>query len=442
MITKPSAGAPAAKPALSQSTVTKPATQNTVARNTAVPPNLNTATASRDAVGFGSTSTFGTRNNRFADFFGPAGPLPGPIPPQSTDPRIAVHQNHNITHPYNVVGPLSATLPVQVNTPQQVLDQVAMMSDYWAAQPPPRNNLGVFPTVYEQMTQGLMNKAADYLANGETQKAQAVYDVMVEFGNKYFAAFNAYQSGQPVQQPWQFAFDTALQNPPTSVLTNVALGMDAHILNDLPQVLRDLDAAGRPGFDLTSAADMAAFREYNSTFTDTRVPIIAALNAKYPGNDVGQAAAIADQLGVSAPGVGATVDTMRSFAWQLAASPITTPDLGRLVTGIQQTEYAAISAAQDVGQVVQNLPNPVDVARGLIDFFFAGSSYTPEQLAAMRPPEPPATGVNPNASATQTPAPTGINSSGSNTGDDPVITAEPVETPVPQLTPTATPMPQ
>lgn len=432
-----------AKPALSQSTEAKPATQNMAAPSTGGQPNLKTAAALRDSVGFGSTSTFSNQSRRFSEVLGqPLPPLPPPpIPPQSTNPNIAVNQNHNITHPYNVVGTLNATLPVQVNTPQQVLDQVAMMSDYWAAQPPPQNNLGVFPTVYEQMTQGLMNKAADYLANGETQKAQAIYDVMVEFGNKYFAAFNAYQSGQPVQQPWQYAFDTALQTPPTSVLTNVALGMDAHILNDLPQVLRDLSAAGRPGFDLSSATDLAAFREYNSTFTDTRVPIIAALNAKYPGNDVGQAAGIADMFGVSEPGVGATVDTMRTFAWQLAASPITTQDLGRLVTGIQDAQYTAIKTAQDASQIIQSLPNPIDVARDLIGLLFSGSSYTPEQLAAMRPPEPPTSEINPNVSATGTPTPTGTNNAGSNNAANPPIEAVPVETPAPEFTPTATPMP-
>ncbi len=289
----------------------------------------------------------------------------GPIPPQSNDPRVAINQNHNINAPNNVVGRFDVTHPTQVNTPQQVLDQIGQMADHWSSQPPPQNSLGVFPTAYREMTTALAGRAEQYLANGEPEKAQAIYDVMVQFANRFFQAFDSYQSGDManVPGPWRTAFDHGLETPPPSVASNLGMAMNAHILNDLPQTLRDLSAAGRPGFDLNSETDRAAFREYNDTFADARLDITGALNRAYPGNDVGTVAGMAESLGLGQFGVGQAVDLMRTKAWDDAADPSVTPqDLSRNTSRMSEVMYEGLRAAHRAREAVTDV---VDTARDL-----------------------------------------------------------------------------
>jgi len=309
------------------------------------------------------------------------------LPAQALTAAEAVLQNHNVTSPNNAVGPLNPTMPVQVNTPQQVLDQVTMMADHWSTVGPPRDTLGVFPTVYQPMTQALMDRAAAYLQAGEPLKAQAVYDVMVGFANKYFAAFSAMQSGQPVPvpAPWQQAFNATAGsfpfNEPTS--THVALGMDAHILGDLPMVLRELQAAGRPGFDLASAADQAAFREYNDTFTAARAAIVANLEEAYPGNDIGIASYLGEGLGLGQSGVAAIVDGMRTLAWQFACGGLTQQQIETVVVATQLAEAEAIRQGH-------RLVDPAITAARFMEILLRGNGrpYTAEELAAMPVPTP------------------------------------------------------
>lgn len=285
------------------------------------------------------------------------------IPPQSTDPSIAIQQNHNIVNPGNVTGTLNAEHPVQVNTPAEVQRQVEMMAQHWSSQPPPQNSLGVFPTAYAEMTRGLTERAEQYLASGDTDKAQAIYDVMTQFANRFFSAFDSYQRGDManVPEPWKLAFDKGLETPPPSVANSLQMAMNAHILNDLPQTLRDLSAAGRPGFDLNSATDRAAFREYNDTFSGARLPITAALERNFPGNDVTTVAGIGEALGIGQFGVGEAVDLMRTKAWDDAANPnVTRNDLSRNTTAISLAGYHALKAAhgaldtaRDVGRTIE-----------------------------------------------------------------------------------------
>ncbi len=70
------------------------------------------------------------------------------------------------------------------------------------------------------------------------------------FADYYFKAYDAYHWGiGDVPLAWQIAFEAADQKL-VSALGNVLLGVNAHILRDLPYTLYDLHVAGTPiGYD-------------------------------------------------------------------------------------------------------------------------------------------------------------------------------------------------
>jgi hypothetical protein len=231
------------------------------------------------------------------------------------------------------VNPAIFPYPPPASTPAEALQKLEAMRDYWAAQPPPQNRMGVFPTAYIEMTNGLMARAAQYRAAGNTAQANAIEAMVVPFANEYFKAFSAYQAQQPQNQPapagvpttvpqaWQVHFAEA-NNPNAPMATLLATAMNAHILYDLPRVLKQLNDSGVPGYAINSQADFernrAAFLEYSDTFAQAGGAISSALQQYYGANDVTTAATIAKAFGVDELGVGSAVFMMRETAFNVA----------------------------------------------------------------------------------------------------------------------------
>src|SRR3990172_2736016 len=65
----------------------------------------------------------------------------------------------------------------------------------------------------------------------------------VQFAQEYFDALDGFEAGRPIPRCWQLAFDLATQRR-TSVLGDLILGMNAHIVHDLPIALWKLGLGG------------------------------------------------------------------------------------------------------------------------------------------------------------------------------------------------------
>jgi len=96
-----------------------------------------------------------------------------------------------------------------------------------------------FLRVYACMTRRLQER----LRQGFFADPAWVERVAVDFGSYYFRALDAFDAGEPCPPAWELAHRAALSGR-TFVLTDVLLGMNAHVNNDLPQVLAGLLAAG------------------------------------------------------------------------------------------------------------------------------------------------------------------------------------------------------
>jgi len=98
-----------------------------------------------------------------------------------------------------------------------------------------RDHRAPFLRVYTRMT----SKVRDRLQEGYFSDPAWLERVGIRFAAYYFAALDAHQAGQECPPAWRRAFVGA-EGGRTFVLEDVLLGMNAHINNDLPQVMADI----------------------------------------------------------------------------------------------------------------------------------------------------------------------------------------------------------
>jgi hypothetical protein len=102
-------------------------------------------------------------------------------------------------------------------------------------------------------------------AVGETPFADAQWlaALDVQFAQEYFDALDDFEAGRPIARCWQLAFDLATRRR-TTVLADLVLGMNAHIVHDLPVALWKLGLGdGTRALrqrDFTSVDDLLARR--------------------------------------------------------------------------------------------------------------------------------------------------------------------------------------
>ncbi len=90
------------------------------------------------------------------------------------------------------------------------------------------NPLGYFAAIYWLVTR----KVRDGIKEGKFKLPEMMEKVDVGFANRYFAAINAYNSGQKATGPWQLTFDAAERNN-LIVNQHVFVACNAHIGFDL-----------------------------------------------------------------------------------------------------------------------------------------------------------------------------------------------------------------
>jgi hypothetical protein len=99
-----------------------------------------------------------------------------------------------------------------------------------------RDNRAAFLRVYAHMTRRVLRRMT---AGGFFLDPAWIERVALRFADYYFGALSAYDDGGRTPPAWQLAFDCALRKR-TYLLQDIVLGVNAHINNDLPQVLAEI----------------------------------------------------------------------------------------------------------------------------------------------------------------------------------------------------------
>ncbi len=91
-----------------------------------------------------------------------------------------------------------------------------------------QSRLGYFAALYRLVTISVKTG----IQQGRFQDGARMERLDVTFANRYLAAFEAYQQGQPCSECWRVAFEAAAAWRPL-ILQHLLLGMNAHINFDL-----------------------------------------------------------------------------------------------------------------------------------------------------------------------------------------------------------------
>jgi hypothetical protein len=96
-----------------------------------------------------------------------------------------------------------------------------------------RDHRAAFLRVYARMSRRVLKRMN---AGGFFLDPAWIERVALRFADMYFDALDAFDAGRRAPPAWQLAFENAL-NRRTFLLQDIVLGVNAHINNDLPQVL-------------------------------------------------------------------------------------------------------------------------------------------------------------------------------------------------------------
>ncbi|HEX8226692.1 MAG TPA: DUF5995 family protein [Candidatus Saccharimonadales bacterium] len=114
-----------------------------------------------------------------------------------------------------------------------------------------------FNTTYLIITQNV--RAA--IRKGMFEHAGFINHFDGQFARYYLAALSDYQDGKPTPPAWHQAFDAALDGA-SAPLRYTGLGVNAHVNNDIAQVLRDCKASERHYGDYLLVNDIIADSVY------------------------------------------------------------------------------------------------------------------------------------------------------------------------------------
>lgn len=169
----------------------------------------------------------------------------------------------------------------------KALDRLKVMENDLGSQ---RDHRGIFATMYRVITERAIKEMYKFIEQGDWRAAEFEGALLVNFANRYFDAYDNYSRGnlQAVPEVWRSAFDAgrnaeAAGYNKASVTEIVALSMVAHILNDLPQTLRDIGynkAIDRQGHL------QGVYDGFNKALMEEKPKIMGALSKHYGFTDV------------------------------------------------------------------------------------------------------------------------------------------------------------
>jgi hypothetical protein len=114
-------------------------------------------------------------------------------------------------------------------------DLIGVMEEQLAAFDRTCDHRAAFLRVYAGMTKRVQKRmTATFFMD-----AAWIERVAIRFAQYYFDALDAYESQRRTPPAWQFAFDLATRQQ-AFLLQDVLLGVNAHINNDLPQVVAEI----------------------------------------------------------------------------------------------------------------------------------------------------------------------------------------------------------
>ncbi|MFK7922951.1 MAG: DUF5995 family protein [Bacteroidia bacterium] len=111
---------------------------------------------------------------------------------------------------------------------QNISEVVLQMDEIMAEGSRQGNAMGYFAGMYRLVTL-TVKEAAEARKFEDNERMQAL---VVDFANRYLAAYHAYQAGEPLSRCWEEAFVLAA-SPNALILQHLFLGMNAHIHLDL-----------------------------------------------------------------------------------------------------------------------------------------------------------------------------------------------------------------
>lgn len=115
------------------------------------------------------------------------------------------------------------------STIQQVLERMDRLFERWEAA---RDNRAVFLLSYRIVTEVMRES----VGKGRFQDNEWMERLDVQFAQEFFDAVDADESGSAFPECWRVAFELA-RKLETTVLQDLLLGMNAHIVHDLPVAL-------------------------------------------------------------------------------------------------------------------------------------------------------------------------------------------------------------
>lgn len=146
---------------------------------------------------------------------------------------------------------------------------------------------GIFAAMYRVITERAQAEMNTYIQKGDVRAAEFEGRLLIEFANYYFRAFDAYAAGElnAVPEVWRAAFDSGrlaeLRGYPAWSTTEiVGLSMVAHIVHDLPFVLKGL------GFQAQDSHLNRVYDHFNAVLIAEKDRIIAAITQAYGPTDL------------------------------------------------------------------------------------------------------------------------------------------------------------
>jgi hypothetical protein len=120
-------------------------------------------------------------------------------------------------------------MPLLRGTIEQVLERMDRLLERWEAA---RDHRAVFLLSYRIVTEVMRES----VRNGRFQDNEWMERLDVQFAQEFFDAVDAGESGGAFPDCWRVAFELARKRE-TTVLQDLLLGMNAHIVHDLPVAL-------------------------------------------------------------------------------------------------------------------------------------------------------------------------------------------------------------
>ena len=175
-----------------------------------------------------------------------------------------------------------------VSTPEEAISRLQNMEIILSKN---LDHRGLFATMYRVITQRAYKELQIYKQQGNLKAAKFEEDLMINFANKYFQAYDNYASNNisGVKEVWRMAFDSGRKsqdlglNKSGNIAEILGLSMNAHIIHDLPFTLKEI------GYDVKDPVLKSTFDRFNTVLFEEKDNILSALKQRYGKNIVNDA---------------------------------------------------------------------------------------------------------------------------------------------------------